>query len=528
MNKAFVVVAVAFYFLAPCGPAVGQVLVGDPFTHTTQGWVDAYPTTRLGNWRLNLLQPTLMDTNNANPPTSGATNHAGTYEPDVLVKDTFVAPASYEYTARMRTNDDDIVGIVWNYQDPNNYFRAGIRTQAAGTFGGTQGVSIQKIVGGALTQIAPAVVGPGAATPITQAMINNRTPFDMKVVVNGSSYDLQVNGASIYSGMDADLVTGRKIGFQSWAQLSDTDENPDPLFYGTEIESATVTSGGNTLFSESFAARPQKWRQVVMSNSAGDTATSATKGDLGNFGIGVNNPWVFQNSNGFRNATGGSVDFIGPGVAIDDPGVTNLSDYKMQVRLGTNDDDGLGVLVRVQDDDNFYRVTFAKQAVDAGGTRAPSGLSVQKVRNGVWTELFRDNQTTPLFVYPQAAANTNPSTAGFPTFDLTVLVIGNTLDIQVIDNLGNVINYPLIVDSANPLLAGSVGFHTWGQGDNGGAYYMAYGGQSTPLLVAIPEPGTWLLAIAGAAAMAHRRRSSRDVRVKRLVTGGGLHDARRS
>ena len=58
-------------------------------------------------------------------------NNTGTYEPDVLIKNTFTAPAAYVYTARMRTNDDDMIGIVWNYQDPNNYFRAGIRQQAA-------------------------------------------------------------------------------------------------------------------------------------------------------------------------------------------------------------------------------------------------------------------------------------------------------------------------------------------------------------------------------------------------------------
>jgi hypothetical protein len=237
----------------------------------------------------------------------------------------------------------------------------------------------------------------------------------------------------------------------------------------------------------------------VMTNSAGDTATGASKGDLGNFGIGINNPWIYQNSNGFRNATAGNVDFIGPGVAIDEPGAASFSDYKMQLRLGTNDDDGVGVLVRVQDDDNFYRVTFARQAIDGAGARAPSGMSVQKVRNGVWTELFRDDQMSPQFVYPQAAPGTNPSTAGFPMFDLSVRAIGNTLDIQVIDDLGNVIDYPLIVDGTDPILAGSVGLHTWGQGDNGGAYYMAYGGQAGPLLVAIPEPSTLLLAAAIAA-----------------------------
>jgi hypothetical protein len=98
-----------------------------------------------------------MDTNNANPPVTGGGTNTGLYEPDVLVADNFVAPATYDVTARMRTNDDDLLGLVWNYQDPDNYFRVGIRQQpASGNFGGTEGVSVQKIVGGVVTQINPA------------------------------------------------------------------------------------------------------------------------------------------------------------------------------------------------------------------------------------------------------------------------------------------------------------------------------------------------------------------------------------
>src|SRR5688500_13148582 len=168
-------------------PAVfGQALVGGPFVNPSTGWVDAFPApARAGNWRLSLHNPTLIDTNNANPPTSGATAIAGTYEPDVLVQDNFAAPGTYDLVARMYTNDDDIVGLVWNYQDPGNYFRVGIRTQAAGSFGGTQGVAVQKVVGGVVTQLSPAAPGPGVASPITQGMINGREPFDLKVAVNG-------------------------------------------------------------------------------------------------------------------------------------------------------------------------------------------------------------------------------------------------------------------------------------------------------------------------------------------------------
>jgi hypothetical protein len=342
----------------------------------------------------------------------------------------------------------------------------------------------------------------GAATPITQTMINNRTPFDLKVAVDGTNYQVLFNGTPIVSGTDVDLASGRKVGFQSWAQLSDTDETPDPPFWGTEVDSIAVTQGAQALYSETFDRRPIPWRQLVMTNAAGvSTATTASKGELGNFGRAINNPWIQQHSNGFQNATVNNIDFIGPAVVVDAPGSVTLSDYEMKVRIGAADNDGLGVLVRVQDDNNFYRVNFTSE--DAGVQRAPLGLSVQKVRNGVWTELFRDNPVAPLFVYTPATAGTTPATAGFPMFDLSVQALGNTLDIQVIDHLGNVINYPLIADNDNPLLTGTVGLTTWGTENT---YFMNYGGTPGPLVTVVPEPAIAGFALVVLLGLGRRRR----------------------
>jgi hypothetical protein len=488
-----------------------QVLVGNPFVSPTTNWIDAFPPpTRAGNWRLSLHNPTLMDTNNANPPTpdSPAITNTGVYEPDVLIKDSFTAPAAYVYTARMRTNDDDIIGLVWNYQDPNNYFRVGIRQQAAGSFGGTQGLSIQKIVNGVLTQLLPATQMPGPASPITQAMIDGRTPFNLQVIVNGTNYEVVFDGISVANGSDADLVAGRKVGFQSWAQQADAAAVTP--FWGTEIESASVTQGANMLFSETFAARSIPFRQLIMTNAAGvSTATTAGKDDLGNFGVAVNNPWILQHSNGFENATLNNIDFMGPAVVVDQPGSANYQDYEMRVRIGATDNDGLGVLLRAQDDNNFYRVNFTNEGLGAGGiTRAPRGMSVQKVQNGVWTELFRDNQDSPLFLYTVGAAGSNPATAGFPAFDLSVKAVGNTLRVSVTDHMGNVINYPAIVDNNNPLLTGTVGLATWGTEN---VYYTGYGGVAGPLLLLIPEPSSVVLvAIAGVGLIGARRRGRRS------------------
>jgi hypothetical protein len=171
-----------------------------------------------------------------------------------------------------------------------------------------------------------------------------------------------------------------------------------------------------------------------------------------------------------------------------------MTDYEMKVRIGSGDDDGLGLLVRAQDDKNFYRVTFTSQATGAGVTRSPQGLSVQKVLNGVWSELFRE--TTPLYVFPFSGLNTFPTTAGFAWFDVSVKAIGNTLAVQVIDHLGNTHNYPLITDATSPLLNGTVGLLTWGTED---VFWTNYGGvQGAPLVVEIPEPTTVCLSLLAA------------------------------
>jgi hypothetical protein len=519
-------------------PAV--TLIGDPFVSPYSGWVDPDRTLG-GTWRLNLHTPTptLMDVMNSNPSAIvSPPNNSGTYLPHLLIQDNVLTGANYEYTASMRTNDDDILGIVFNYQDPSNYFRAGIRQQASGTFGGTQGFSVQKIVGGTITQIFPATNVAGPA-PITQAMVDARTSFDLKVVVNAGAFNVFFNGTSQLPGgtaiADADLASDRKVGFQSWAQLYDV-ETTIP-HWGTEVNSVSVVDGANSLLNHNFGgALPVKWRNLVMKNGAnismpslgsplGGTTHTASREDMGSFGLDINDRWIMQQTNGFENATttvnggGGNVDFISPAVVVDDPGSANLSDYTMQVRIAADDNDGMGVLVRVQNDNTFYRVNFAAQGMGTGTTRSPQGLSVQKNLNGVWSELFRDNQVTPAFVPAVGVepADTTipfdwPFSAGLKDingnnmyFDLRVSAVGNSLFIEVTDHLGNVISYPVITDSNNPLLTGTVGLTTWG---NGGTYYMNYGGvDGTPLVVdPVPEPSTVALVIVATVGMFSIRR----------------------
>jgi hypothetical protein len=222
-----------------------------------------------------------------------------------------------------------------------------------------------------------------------------------------------------------------------------------------------------------------------MTNSAGLKVDATGVGeDVGNFGADINGRYFYQQTNGFEYATLSSenIDFIGPAVVVDEAGSNSFSNYQFRARLGATDDDGIGLIVRAQDDNNFYRINFSRQSiVDPANSRAPQGLSVQKVRNGVWTELFRDDQNNPLFVFQNGAGN--PTTT-LPMFDVAVSAVGNTLKIQVTDDTGRTIEYPLITDANDPLLSGTVGFTTWGT-DN--VYFTGYGGKEGPLVSAINE-----------------------------------------
>lgn len=524
MSRRIAVALLATATLILCAASqsgTAATLIGNPYINGHQNWVDA-DQLRGGDWRLNLISNTIMETSDLVPTgnnPAAATNN-GSYVPSILIQNNYTTPSTYDINARMWSSDDDGWGLVFGYQDVNNYYRVLFRAQANGNLGGTTGTSVQKVVGGVVTQISPVGTGAGNVAFPTLPMIATRQPFDVKVSVNGTNYAVYVAGVNggnpLQSGSDAGLAAG-KVGIQSWAQQ--IGPNTDNPYFGTELETFSVSDNTGPLFtSGSFAnPTPVSWRTLVMTNSAGLStnnvaSTSVSGAETGNFGLGINGPWIHQRGNGFLYATGpvGSgpfdhIDFTGPAVVVNNPGSTSFTDYEMKVRIGATDNDGLGVLVRVQDDNNFYRINFSSQSItDAANSRAPGGLSIQKVQGGVWSEIFRDNQTTPLFTYLFGAGNPNTP---MPKFDLRVQMIGNTFGIQVIDNVGNVIDYPLISDtSGTPILSGTVGLTTWGTEN---VYWSGYGGdQSTPLLIEIPEPSTvclGLLALAGICSLKRRR-----------------------
>ena len=508
-----VVVGVLAGAAVPALAAPGDTLIGDPFILGYNGWVDPTPTdpgqsptVDLGpkaNWGIHLRTGALQESSDGRYG-RGSTSTDGKYTPYLLVNDNYVTPSEYTLSATLATYDNDGFGLVFGFQDKSNYFRVALRKQAR-NYGFAQGVSVQKVWGNVPTQIA----GPntGFIPPISTT---SPTPIKVDVKVSGTNWAVHINdnATPILSGTDANLAPG-KVGIQSWYQRSNGTAYAE---WGTEVMGISVSDASGMLFQDTFGmgASPVKWRPLAMTNSKGQQGGQAE--DLGNFRLCFPKGTIADDTNGYEWATDVAphVDFIGPAIVVDEPGSGAFSDYEMKVRMKNGDDDGIGLLLRVQDDDTFYRVNFALQAIDAGVQRAPQGLSIQKCKDGVWSELFRDDQLAPEFLFTNKTAEHEAV-----PFDVIVRAVGNQLFVQVIDDPDGahvVHTYPIITDAADPILTGTVGFTNWGNGEaDYGVSYSWFGGMAgTPLLVecdVIPEPVTVAMLAVGSLLLRRRHRN---------------------
>ena len=117
----------------------------------------------------------------------------------------------------------------------------------------------------------------------------------------------------------------------------------------------------------------------------------------------------------------------------------NWSNYVYSARFISNDDDGFGMLLRLKNETNFYRIAFRNQSTASGGVRR--GISIQKNVDLVFDEIFASTQFIPPIAVPidvhasirdnrlQVIVISNPTNAAaqrffFGPFDIT----GGTVD----------------------------------------------------------------------------------------------------
>ena len=463
--------------------------------------VNAEPADILGDWTVVTNVSGRTDGSNAlnAPPNWGIPVGAGNQSRNALVESsnalggndgpgqvdftagTIVAGVSswkdYIMTTRITPRDDDGFGIILRYRDPANFYRIAFRGQPSGT-GVQQGISVQKVVNGVYEQIFHDASQYIAADP------PDNLALDVIATIEGNTLDIRViedvNGAANVFNYGPIEITGGtvdsgKIGFFSWA-MGGVD------FHSVRVDSL---SSGVPLLEDNFERTLAGWTSVQP------------------FGPILNGPlrWYYdeirkgftENSNIHFDASAFSKTATDV-MLINDTVAPNELTYK--ARLNTGDNDGFGLIFGYQDDQNFYRITFAIQ--DRKGVGFPwVDWHIDRKVDGLVQDLFGNN--TPDY------EQTFVPTAG-RDFDATITVSAdNKLTFTLVDDPGNPdfeMSYVLVEDQELPDPAGGkVGIHSWGQsGTVAGTHSFLITNLSldpTPLVNGAPTSnlGDWTLAI---------------------------------
>ena len=241
----------------------------------------------------------------------------------------------YEVSAKIRSADNDAIGIMFRYQDKDNYYR--FTWFAEGKYR-----RLEKRVGGTFTTLAE-----------DRTAYKSGQTYLVQVVTQGSFLKVLINGKIIFSVIDTAFSEGGVALYSYYNAGSYFDDvMVTDLATGTVLLSDDFNDldfRGWTIIDEGNDGGPSTWSAasgvLVQSSNIGSTVNN---GNLGTYALYTKRAWY---------------------------------DYQVSFKMRSDDDDRLGVMFRYQDDQNYYRFSW-----DKSGSRR----QLVKRENGVFTVLAED------------------------------------------------------------------------------------------------------------------------------------------
>jgi uncharacterized repeat protein (TIGR02543 family) len=425
--------------LLACHTVPAAILFEDDFNRSFPGWTAVQPDAEYFDgplhWQYDIVSGAFAEQSNLY--TDSALFSSTAIAP-MLINDT-VAAASFTYTARLTAGDDDGFGLIFGYQNENNFYRVTFARQVRTGGYPWHAWTVDRKVNGVTTNL----FGYGKVGYVQTFVNRAGVPFDVTVSVNSlnqltlSVLDNPTGASTNYPFVTSQSLpasAGGKVGIFSWGMAGGTPSG----FRIQNLNLAPITLAGNP-------NGLTNWTAVVPPRAVGNSTTQAgtpfwslSAGQDGPVGVLEEIGDCFQG-----NDAAGQVDFTGPTLVA---GNDTWSNYVVAARITPRDDDAQGILLRYRNTSNFYRIALRAQVSSTG---PPPGLSVQKNVNRVYAEVYRDN---PVKYSP---------VSGQP-YDLVAQIATNTLNILVVadpEGAAQVYNYgPFAISGVN---TGKVGLLSW-------------------------------------------------------------------
>ncbi|MBI2949531.1 MAG: hypothetical protein HYY23_17990 [Verrucomicrobia bacterium] len=476
---------------AHSAPAV--LLFEDDFNRGIPGWTAVQPT---GNgtyiseplrWQYDIVGGGFLEQSNIYTDAADASPSATA---PMLINDA-VAGTNFTYKARLTAGDDDAFGLIFGYQNANNFFRVTFTRQRRTVPGYPwNGWNVDRRVNNVSTNL----FGHGTPDHVESFFNTQYQPFDVTIAVTGNNlFSLTVLDDPEGAKTEYKLVEAKplpraangRVGLIVWG-MSGTALRGFRI-HNPVLDPVKLVGNPNALTNWTAVVPPRADGSGLdpASGNSGQPIWSLALGQNGAFGT------LHENSdaNG-GNDDAGVVDFAAASIVAGD---VTWSNYVMTTRIIPADDDGHGILLRYKDEKNFYRVALRSQD-SATGPR--QGLSVQKVINGVFEEIFHDD---PVKYAPPANV----------PYDITAVMVGNRLQLQVVGNpTGAAQSFaygPFDITGAT-VPNGKIGFFSWGMSRTEFDFVRVHGIDGLPLQVnsayGAPNPGTGLQGFASGSSVA--------------------------
>lgn len=424
-----------FGLLAMLPSIRATVLFHDDFDFT--GWsVVQPPAVYLDGplrWEYDLVAGAFVERSNIY---TDAAAYSPTAIAPMLINDT-VSGDSFTFSARLTAGDDDGFGLIFGYQNPTNFYRVTFARQARTAGFPWQAWVVERNVSGTVSRLF------GYGTPGYVASFSNTAgrPFDVTLSVNAQNrLTLTVVDNPAGTPVNYPLVSnqllpagaGGRVGLFTWGMSGGTPSGfriqnpnlvPNPLAGNLTTNWASVIPPRAVGSSTTINGTPQ-WS--LAATAAGPSGRLEETG----------------NCYGGDDAAG-QVDFTGATLVA---GSAAWSNYVVAARIIPSDDDAHGLMLRYRNPSNFYRIVLRSQISTSG---PPTGLSIQRNVNRVYSEVYRDTGT-----------NFVPA-SGVP-YDLVAQIATNTLDLFVVadpEGAAQVFSYgPFTISGVN---TGKIGLVSW-------------------------------------------------------------------
>jgi Domain of Unknown Function (DUF1080) len=279
-------------------------------------------------------------TSTSTPPAStgsstGSTTTSPTSSPSGTIARLSSKWSDYRVSMKMRSQDNDRLGVMFRYQDSENYYRFSWHAEAKYR-------RLEKRVGGVVEVLAQD----------TAAYTKGKT-YTLQIIAQGSSLKVLIDGKAILSVVDTSFSDGT-IALYSFI-------NAGSYFDDIMVEDLTT---GKILLSDNFNDGDHVgWTIVDEGDLYGSSNWSAATGAL------------VQSSNiGSANAGGaGSYALFTRG---------SWQDYRVALKMRSADNDPIGVIFRFQDSDNYYRFSWDRET---------AGRRLVKQEKGVFKVIAKDS-----------------------------------------------------------------------------------------------------------------------------------------